>query len=106
METIKIKLFVTLILTLKGKKKRYKLGDMAYGEYLVYKNNFPKYYLHLLDVPNIAERAKGGYHVESKLPDIENGLTLRHGVNGIPLRELEPEWIDLEEIPSSLFKFK
>jgi hypothetical protein len=102
MKTVKIKLFVSSVLTLTGRKKKYILGDMAYGEYLIYKDNYPKYYMYALDAPNIKEQAKGANiadYIESKLPMIEDGLTLKHRIYGIPLGELESEWLELKELP-------
>lgn len=49
MELMKFRLFVTLIYTLSGKKKLYSLGDMAYGEWLVFKKNQPYAHLNVLE---------------------------------------------------------
>lgn len=106
MKSIKIKLFVTLVLTITGLKKRFVLGDMAYGEYLVYKDGLPKYFLHVCDDPLIGQRANGkniDEYIEPKLITIEEGLSFEHNISGIPVKELEPQWFELKQLPSSLF---
>ena len=49
-ENIELKLLVTPVLTLTGRKYSYRLLDSAYGEWLVFEDNAPKYYLNIFDV--------------------------------------------------------
>ncbi len=80
---------------------------MAYGEYLIYEDNYPKYYLNAIEVANITEQAKGAnaaHYIELKLRVFEHGLTLQHRIYGIPLGKLEPEWLELKKLPDSVFE--
>ena len=49
MKIVTLDLLVTPIITLFGQKYSYRLLDSAYGEWLNYEDNYPKYYLNIFD---------------------------------------------------------
>jgi hypothetical protein len=102
MELVKIKLFVTKVYTLTGKKYLYALGDMAYGEWLVYKNNKPRYYLNVFEDnnENLIKEGQSNLqsYIENKLKLIDEDLSLKPNITGIRSAHTYVEWFDLERL--------
>jgi len=107
MKKVKIKLLVIPLITLGGKKYRYLLGDMAYGEWLVYKNNYPQYYLSILETNH--ERFGTALSpdleaiITSKLKLIDDKLKLKQNIIGLKIGKSYTKWFELEKLPSELF---
>jgi hypothetical protein len=102
MESVRIKLFVTAVYTLTGKKYLYALGDMAYGEWLIYKNNKPRYYLNVFEDNNkhLIDEGKNQLqsYIEGKLKLIDGALSLNTHIVGIRSSHTDVEWCDLEKL--------
>ena len=101
--SVNLKLWVTLIYTISGVKSRYRLGDMAYGEWLIFKESKPAYYLNIFDDNYTPLREKAGDDVQSYLRNrlLSSGedLTLTSNIIGLRIgKELE-EWVTVEWLP-------
>ena len=87
---IEMPLRVTPILTIFGKiQYKYKLSDFAYGEWIIFENEKPKYYLNLFDNSDykkdkVYSKSKN-FNIESILDKFQKGLSIYQKVWGIPL---------------------
>ena len=106
MEKIKLNLFVTQFITLKGKMHRYSLSDMAYGEWLVYKDGCPKYYFSIWDDKDSITIPKGfsnmEEYIEFRLKSVDSKLTLKQNLWGLPTSKPYTEMVELEKLPTKL----
>lgn len=103
MGRIKMKLFLTDVYTITGKKIRYSLGDMAYGEWLVFKNNYPVYFLNLLDfkgdVKKHIDQKNIQKSLERKLKKFDSEFTLKQHFIGIRSHKTSWQWVEVESLP-------
>lgn len=99
MSLIRIRLFVTPIYTFTGKKFLYSLSDMAYGEWIVFKNNYPRFYINAFEFKSddqVNKSVEG--HLERCLKNKHPKLTLKQHLFGFKSRNLQLQWIELEQI--------
>lgn len=96
---INVAVITEKIYTITGVKKHYGLGDMAYGEWLVYKNNKPCFYMNSFDdyYKEIKKDHLGLPFLEKKLK--ARGLTLNTNYWGMRSGKLEDEIITLPLLP-------
>jgi len=87
MEFIEINLIVFDVLTLNGKKHRYRLSDTAYGEYLIFKDNQPEFYLNVFDdsphLSSLPDASSIYRFIESRLKTINPALSLKQHLYGL-----------------------
>jgi hypothetical protein len=107
---LKIKLEEITTYTLTGKKIRYKLGDMSYGDWLVFKDNTPVYYFDVFDelytyIPEIIKKNIPKY-LENKFDQQGKGLSLEDGIPGIWSSKIVDKWFELEKLPLDFFSLK
>ena len=100
METVNIKLFATPVLTLTGKKTAYALGDMAYGEWIVFKDDYPCYYLNVLEgnQKSIENNSDLESFITDRLPSVGADLSLKQSFTGVKLSSPQVEWLDLQKL--------
>jgi hypothetical protein len=102
MELMKFRLFVTPIYTLSGKKKLYSLGDMAYGEWLVFKKNQPYAYLNVLEYKGDALKKREiedlETYLEQKLQKLDSSLSLWQHFVGIKSFKTDKEIVELSKM--------
>jgi hypothetical protein len=96
------------VYTLFGKKHLYKLGDMAYGEWLIFQSNVPKYYLNIFDdmYQDIDEQKKiDPYkYLLKKFKAEHYGYSLGQNIHGIWSSKINEKCFDLEKLPISFFR--
>lgn len=97
-----------IVYTLTGKRHLYKLGDMAYGEWLIFKDNMPVFYLNIFDkmYENVAESIKKdprGY-LEKKIALEKSTYSLNQNIHGIWSSKVNIKWFELEQLPVSFFE--
>jgi hypothetical protein len=104
--SVKLRLEVTSVYTFTGVKHLYKLPDMAYGEWLIFKDDKPYFYFNIFDEDYIAIKDKAGDNVERYLEDrlrmVEGGLTLKQRIFGLRGVQVSDEWITIEKLPKNL----
>ena len=87
MNTIDINLQVVPVITFFGNKYLYKLSDNAYGEWIICKNGYPKYYFSVFDKDYESLNLKNDLDIESFLKDklrkIDSSLTVGKTFFGI-----------------------
>lgn len=109
MNTIDINLQVVPIITFFGKKYLYKLPDSVYGEWIICKNGYPKYYFSVFDKDYESLNIKEGLDIESYLKDklrkIDSSLTVGKTPFGIWLTNKSfIKRFTLEKISSIILK--
>jgi len=104
----KIKLKVTPIYTLTGVKYLYTLKDMAYGEWLIYQENKPRYYFNLFDKEYSFDKNQTGKSIEkfleTKLDILNVNLTIKQNIFGIKGSRTFETWQTIERLPYDFFK--
>ena len=96
------------IFTLLGKwAYRYKLSDFSYGEWVIFENNKPKFYLNIFDseydeVRLVFSKSKN-YDLEKKLKSHNKGLSIYQKLLGITfLKKTFLQVIELEKLPKHI----
>lgn len=106
--TERIKLFKHKYYTLSGIKYTYRLGDMSYGQWLVFKANKPYYYLDTFrdEYKDILKNVSGDIEnfLRRKLAEKAGSLSLEDSVFGIRSSETSEEWIELQYLPRSILE--
>jgi len=104
---MKILLEDITVFTIAGKKHLYKLGDMTYGEWLIFKDNFPIYYLDISDelYKDIDESIKKDpyNYLKDKFKRGKEGFSLCQGIKGIWSSRVDDKLFDMEKLPVSFF---
>lgn len=98
---IEIPIIVEKIYTITGVQKHYSLGNMSYGEWLIYKNNQPCFYMNIFDeyykeIKDDLSRL-GKSFIEQKLK--EKGLSLKTKIFGIRRGVLMEKSISIPRLP-------
>jgi len=89
MDKINVVLEVETVLTLSGKKSFYRLPDSAYGEWIIFENKLPKYYLNVFDEDyheflRTFEKIKDkDEYLEEIIKKINQSLSIRNSISGI-----------------------
>lgn len=94
---------VKRVYTLAGIKHRYKLSDFAYGEWLIYKGDFPVYYFNIFDTDYSAFKDATKVNADKTLIDKleKHGLRLKQNLFGISSTKSYQQRFDLEKLPAS-----
>lgn len=108
----KVSFRITPIYTLFGRKNIYSLEDMTYGEFVVFENNHPKYYLNCFDKqyePFIERipKQKGGISnfLNKKCRKLKNGLNMPPHFWGIRFDSRSyAQTLNLEKLPVVFFE--
>jgi hypothetical protein len=103
---------VTPIYTLWGRKNIYSRGDLTYGEFVVFENEHPKYYLNCFDkqyelfIQQILKHKGGIYSfLKNRCEELKNGLNMHPHFWGIRLNSKSYiQTLDLEKLPSIFFE--
>lgn len=107
-----VNLLVTAVITIFLEKRfLYTLPDNAYGQWIIFKNDEPAYYLYILDsmyddyrvtidaITSIED------YLNKRLPLIEDGLSLRQHSAGIKLTSRSViKSFALKKLPAVIFK--
>ena len=105
---MKLRLEVIPVYTLSGKKTIYKLGDMAYGEWLIFKNGVPFYYFNIFDelYKDLKEPIRNDPYnfLKKNIDEHGEGLKLSQNIWGIWSSNIQDKWFDLEMLPLSFFE--
>jgi hypothetical protein len=105
---MKMQLEDIVVYTLTGKKHLYKLGDMSYGESLVFKDNLPVYYLDIFDkiYENIDESMKKDpyNYLNKKFRSEKTGYSMSQHIRGIWSSKINIKWFGLEKLPLTFFE--
>jgi len=103
-----IKVIATPVFTLTGVKCRYALLDMAYGEWLVYRDNHPQYYINLFDAEYEGIRDKVGNNAEryikERLKNSNERLSLKPNIVGLKVGKEQQTSITVERLPIHLIE--
>ena|SRR3569833_522241 len=102
---MEIKLEDITVYTLTGKKHLYKLGDGAYGEWLIFKENIPVYYLNIFDdmyamVDQSIKSDPWGY-LEKRFKIGMEGYSLSQHIHGIWSSKVTFKQFEIEKLPIS-----
>ena len=100
------------IYTLLGRKNIYSMGDMRYGEFVVFKHDYPKYYLSCFNKqyePFIERipKQKGGIFkfLKNKCRKLKNGLNMSPNFWGIRVESKSyAQTLNLEKLPFVFFE--
>jgi len=102
---MKIRLEDVPVYTLTGVKHLYKLGDMAYGEWLIFKNGEPTYFLCIFDdlYKDVRADIKEDPYLflKEKFKREKSNYSLTQGIHGIWSSNITDKWFDLEDLPLS-----
>ena len=102
MKLDEMKLFVTTIYTLRGKRLSYSLGDMAYGQWLVFKDDHPHFYINIFeykgDNMKFKETENLETYLEQKLKVIDSHLSLKQNIIGLRSSKTYSQWFKLEKL--------
>lgn len=105
---MKLKIEVVPVYTITGIKKIYKLGDMAYGQWLIFKDGLPVYYFDVFDAlyKNLEGPIKNDtYNFLKKTVDKHCGrFKLSQNIWGLWSSNIQDKWFDLEMLPLSFFE--
>ena len=90
-----------------GIKYKYKLSDFTYGEWLIFENNKPKYYLNLFDeeYKDIRERIEKfkDFELEKNLKKCDEKLSIHQKLIGISIwYKSSIQTLKLEKLPNSI----
>jgi hypothetical protein len=96
------------VYTLTGKKHIYKLGDMSYGQWLIFKNKLPVYYFDIFDemyggIPE-AVKLNPSKFLEERFKPKKDGLTLTQGIIGLWSGKILDKWFEVEKLPVSFLE--
>ncbi len=111
METVEISLFITPVYTIfQGTKFIYRLPDNAYGEWLIFTKNEPKYYLDIFDplynqlketVINVKDVE---VYLKSKFSNSSEELSLKNNFFGIAIESKSfVKKFKLQKLPKRYF---
>lgn len=104
---VNIGLKVTSVYTLGGVKYLYRLSDMAYGEWLIYKNGYPTFYFNVFDEDYKDIKANIGNDIEEylrlKLSLKGKEWSLEQKLVGIISFKSSVRRIDIEKLPKRFF---
>lgn len=104
-DNIEISLLCTPIYTIFGKRIKYSLPDSAYGGWIIFENNQPKYYFNIFDcyyndIRDVFNEQKKD--IESILKNHNSNLSLSQNFIGFSFRFQEYiEKCKLEKLPKS-----
>lgn len=104
---IEVTVNVTPFYTLLGKKFLVTLGEMTYGEWLIYRKNKPVYYLNVFeDCYSLKDLKTGSMenYIENKLKKIGDGFTVLPGIFGIKSFKMFTQVIEVEKMPCSFLE--
>lgn len=110
---VEVSLSVIPVVTFLGKRKYlYQLSDSAYGEWLIYENHNPKYYLNIFDeeyvnIKNKITQTKINVEdfLREKFNSTQPKLTIDNTILGIKLiRQTSIQKISLEKLPITLIE--
>lgn len=102
---VNIRLRVTRVYTLKGVKYLYRLSDMVYGEWLIYKDGKPFFYFNIFDddYKDIKDEIGGDVENYLRIKLIQAGKewSLKQYIFGIPSSGTFDEQINIEKLPKN-----
>ena len=105
---IRIRLEVVPVYTLTGIKKIYKLGDKAYGEWLIFKNKKPYYYFNIFDKEyerfNNAIKTNVEEYLKIRFKKQGENLSFDPNIMGLRSSKIYDEWFDLETLPAAFLE--
>jgi hypothetical protein len=105
---MKLRLETIPVYTLTGKKTIYKLGDMAYGQWLIFKDGLPFYYFDIFN--ELYKDLEGPIKNETynflkkSIEKHDEELKLSQNIWGIWSSDIQDKWFDLEMLPLSFFE--
>jgi hypothetical protein len=105
---IRVRLEVIRVYTLTGIKNIYKLGDMAYGEWLIFKDKKPYYYFNIFDKEyehfNNTIKTNVEEYLKTKFKKQGGNLSFGPNILGLQSSKIHDEWFDLETLPVALLE--
>ncbi len=101
---VEVFLRVSPIITIWGKRKlKYELSDFNYGEWVIFKDNFPKYYLNMFDKEYDSIRELPDFDIENRLKMHKGGLSIHQKLFGISLwNKSFIKSFNLEKLPTNI----
>lgn len=112
-ETVALNLLAIPVLTFFGIRISYRMLDSAYGEWLIYENNLPKYYLNIFD-PEYASLRKNTLdsgidvveYLKEKITPLNSRLMFSDNIIGIKFNNRASiKSISVEKIPNEFLKY-
>jgi hypothetical protein len=108
---IDIEIEVEPMLTLMGRKYFYRLPDNAYGEWIIFENRTPKYYLNVFDKRYVAFLKKFEIiidketYLENIINKVNRSLTIKNHIWGIRCySKSKLKTFSLEKLPLSFLQ--
>lgn len=107
---VEVNLLVSLYITLSGKKYSYKLPDNAYGEWIIYENDKPKYYLNIFDKEyelvrkNLNHVSDFENYLITKFQNSNPPINIKRQVIGFSIEKPYIQKWQLEKLPLSFLK--
>jgi hypothetical protein len=95
------------IFTITGRRHLYKLGDMAYGQWLIYRGDLPVYYFDIFDemykdIDEAIQKAPCKY-LREKFQKDKRRLSLSPNIKGIWSARVANKLFDIEKLPVNFF---
>ncbi|OOQ61440.1 hypothetical protein [Mucilaginibacter pedocola] len=98
-----------IVYTWTGRKHLYKLRDNSYGQWLVFKDGLPVYYLDVFDelYAGLEDSLRYGAfrYLEEKFKRSKDGYSMDANINGIWSSTINDKWFELEMLPLSFFEY-